>query len=278
RGNLIFSGRGNEDVAGPEENLLRGQLFAFGEFWQGLSLRVNPVVELWRVDSFFVVETTMHVGGANDLVSGLLHQKGSLRADIPKTLDDHPAALTLHAEFGDCLVAAHYQAATSGFSAPLRSTQIERLARNDSSGRLPDVHRIRIHHPSHNLFVGADVRGRHVALRAKPVRQRRGVAPGDALEFGPREFRRIADDAAFRATEGNIHYSTFPGHPGSKSAHFVQGNVRRKPDPALPRSPNGGVQHTVAGENFDLTVIERHRNVNGNFAFGIFHVAVNALL
>ena len=72
---LVFGRRRNQNVAGMEQDVLRGHLFAAGrEIRQRLALSVNPVDELRDVETFFVVQAAVNVGDADDFVAGLVHQ------------------------------------------------------------------------------------------------------------------------------------------------------------------------------------------------------------
>src|SRR5437763_1520422 len=82
-----------------------------------------------------------------------------------------------------------------------------------------------------------------------------------ALQFAAGHFARIANDAALRTAERDIHHRAFPGHPGGKRAHFVNAYIRRESNPALPGSAHGRMQHAIAGENFQLPVVHSHRDV-----------------
>ena len=200
-----------------------------------------------------------------------------MRADVAEALNDHAAAVALHAQLLDGLVAADHHAAPGGFAASSRTAEIERFACHDGGRRLAHVHRVRVHHPRHDLLVRADVRRRDVALRPEPVAQSRRVAARHALELRLRHFRRIADHAALRAAKGNVDDRAFPRHPGGQCAHLVQRNLGGKADAALAWPAHRRMQHAIARVDFDLAVVERHGNVDGDFAFGIPHVAVDSL-
>ena len=88
RGDLIFDGRGNENVAGLEKHFLRGHFLAAGrEIRKRFALAVDPVDQLGNVEATFVVEAAMDVGDADDFVAGLVHQRrrlASRRCQIPE--------------------------------------------------------------------------------------------------------------------------------------------------------------------------------------------------
>ena len=57
-------------------------------------------------------------------------------------------------------------AAGRGLVAALGAAEADRLAGDDARDRVPDVHRVGVHHPGHDLGVGVHVRRGDVALRA----------------------------------------------------------------------------------------------------------------
>ncbi len=140
-----------------------------------------------------------------------------------------------------------------------------------------DVHGVGVHDPGHGLRVGADVRRGNVALWSKPFAQFGGVAAGDALDFVFGKLVGIADHAALRAAEGNIDDGALPRHPGSEGADFVEAHIRRKADTTFTWASDRGVKHAIAGEDFELAVVERDRNVNRDFLAGILQIAVEAI-
>ena len=83
------------------------------------------------------------------------------------------------------------------------------------------------------LRVGADVGSRDVLLRSDLVDDLAGEAAGHALELGPRQLLRIADDPALGAAERDAHQCALPGHPHRESLDLVQRDVRVVADPAL---------------------------------------------
>ena len=185
--------------------------------------------------------------------------------------------IALHAEFCERLVADDHQAAAGGLAAALRAAHLNRLAGDHGGGGAPHVHRVGVHDPGHDLLVGAQVRRRNVALGTEPLDQFGCVAPRDAFEFAAREFGGIADDAALGSAEGNIHDGAFPGHLAGQGAHFVERHVGRKTNAALARPAHQRVMHAITDENFELSAIERHRDVHGDLFVGIAHEAVDAL-
>src|ERR1019366_8921169 len=94
------------------------------------------------------------------------------------------------------------------------------------------------------------------------------VAAGDLLQFGVGEDVGIADDSAFAPAERNIDHGALPGHPGGQRAHFVERDIGGEADAALGRPARYGVLYAVAGEDFDASIVELNRDVNGEFLGG----------
>src|ERR1700733_5880585 len=115
-----------------EKHFLRPHLFAAcREIGKRFALPVDPLDQLRDVEAGFVVETAMDVRNADDLITGLVHQIGGLRADVAKALNDDASAATLHSEFLNSFVTADHQPTSGSFRAALRAAEFERLAGDD---------------------------------------------------------------------------------------------------------------------------------------------------
>ena len=68
-------------------------------------------------------------------------------------------------------------------AASKRAAHLHRLAGDDGSRRVTDVHAVGVHHPRHDLIVGVDVRRRHVFLGTDGVDDLGDVAAGEGLEL-----------------------------------------------------------------------------------------------
>src|SRR5579875_744005 len=130
------------------------------------------------------------------------------------------------------------------------------------------VHGVSVHDPGHGLFVGIDIGGGDVSLWTDEFSDFGGVAAGDAFELAFAEQLRLTNDAAFAATEGDIDHGTLPGHPGGEGTYFIEGNVGRETNAAFSGAAGDGVLHAIASEHFDAAVIERDRNIYGEFHGG----------
>ena len=76
---------------------------------------------------------------------------------------------------------------------------------------------------------------------------------------------RFTDHATFAAAERDVYDGTFPRHPCSQCAHFVERNVGSKPDPALCRTARDRMLDSIAFKNFDPAVIEHDRDIDREF-------------
>ena len=86
----------------------------------------------------------------------------------------------------------------------------------------PSVHRVRVHHPGHDLLVGVHVGRRDVLVRADDDADLAGVAARHALELAARELLRVDPDAALGAAVGHVHRRVLDRHPGRQRHHFRQ--------------------------------------------------------
>src|SRR6266851_4063661 len=277
-GDLVFDGCGNGDLARLEQHIPRAHLRATtGKILQRFLLGVDPIDRLRHVEALLVVKTAADVREADDFVARFLHEVRGHGADVAEALNDDAAAFFLDAEFREGFVAANHHAAAGGFAPAARAAEFDGLASDDSGGGLADVHGVRVHDPSHGLLAGADVRRWDVPLWTQPIRQFCRIAASKPLEFPARHLARIADHSAFSAAKRNIYDRALPGHPSGQRAHFVDGNIGSKADPALARPAHRGVQHAVTRKHFQSSVIHPDGNVERDFLAGIFEVAVKPL-
>ena len=79
------------------------------------------------------------------------------------------------------LVDHHDDADPGRLRAKHRPADRQRLPGHDLRHRVPDLHRVRVHHPGHRLLVGGHVRSGDVALGPDDRQELRGEAPRQAL-------------------------------------------------------------------------------------------------
>src|SRR6202011_767733 len=163
------------------------------------------------------------------------------------------------------------------FTATAGAANVDGLSRYYGSNRLAHVHRVCVHHPSHDLFVGIYIRGGDVFLRADEFNQFSGVAPCHALELAHRHLVRIANDTALGASKRDIDHSAFPGHPAGQRAYFIERHIRRVADSAFGRTARDRMLYPKAGENFKMAIVHLYRYVDSEFAVGITQHAPQSL-
>src|SRR6266498_3626735 len=74
---------------------------------------------------------------------------------------------------------------------------------------------------------------------------------------------RIANNAAFRASEWNVYNCALPCHPRSKRFHFIERDSRMIANTAFTRPASGVVLHAVSFKNANRAVIHFYRQSNG---------------
>ena len=124
------------------------------------------------------------------------------------------------------------------------------------------VHRVRVHHPGHDLAVGVHVGRGDVALRADDDADLAGVAARHALELLHRQLLRIAADAALGAAVGQVHRGALDRHPGRQRHHLLERHVGVVAHAALARAARQVVLDPVALEVGDAAVVHLDRHVD----------------
>src|SRR6185369_14508297 len=218
--------------------------------------------ESFDVHALRVVKSTIPLAYADDLITCLVHQPSCVRPHVPEALHYHSRVLRRHTQLLQSLVGHDHHAATRGFTPSARSTDVDRLPRNNGCYRLAHVHGIGIHHPRHYLLVRIHVRSRNIFLRSDELDELCRVPPSHTFEFVHRHLLRVADHATLRATERNVDDRALPGHPCRKCPDFVQVYIRRISDSALGGSASYRVLNAIAGEYFQVSIIHRNRDVN----------------
>ena len=158
-----------------------------------------------------------------------------------------------------------------------RTANADRLAGDDAGRRAADVDRVGVHHPSHRLLVGAEVRGHHVGLRPDEGNHLLRVAACDALQFSRRKLRGVAGDPALGAAVGQSGKGALPTHPHRERGDFTERDLRVEPQAALGRPERQVMLHPVAVEHARAAVVHVDRNRDGHRALGILHPVAIAL-
>src|SRR5882724_3317823 len=84
--------------------------------------------ERFNVDAVLVVQPALAGGYANNPVASAAHQAGGVRTHIAEALNHHPGLVRTHAELLCSLVTDDHQSAPRSFNAPVRPSQLQRLA------------------------------------------------------------------------------------------------------------------------------------------------------
>ena len=122
-----------------------------------------------------------------------------------------------------------------------------------------------IHHPSHNLTVGVDVRSRNVFGDADDRSDSADISASQTFLFCVGKRLRITDDTAFTAAERNIDNRGLPGHPASKRANRVDGFRGEPTNTALCRTASSVVLNAETLENFRRSIVHLHGQGDPNF-------------
>src|SRR5205823_9572889 len=85
------------------------------------------------------------------------------------------------------------------------------------------------------------------------------IATGEVLEFVAGKLAGIANNAAFRAAERDVHDGALPGHPRSEGFDFVECNVGMIATAALTRSASAVVLHADAFEYANAAIVHFYR-------------------
>ncbi len=199
------------------------------------------------------------------------HVAEALHGDAPRR--EVPAAT-----FGVDL--EHRETAPSrGRFTPGRAAQLDGLARNDR-GREPVGGAIRVHHPGHDLGVGAHVGCRDVAVGAQHVLDALGEAPGQSLELRSRQGCGIHGDAALGPAEGHVDQCRLPGHQRGQRSHLVEIGAGVEAHPSLVGTPRPVVLNPVATHDHEVAVVEANRDLHGDLSVArrehLVHLLVDA--
>ena len=169
-----------------------------------------------------------------------------------------------------------HAAATGRLATAERPAHLHRLAGDHRGDRVAMVHRVRVHHPRHHALVRVHVGRGHVGVRAERVDDTGGVATREALELPDAHFVRIADHAAFRTAERQIHDGAFPAHPRRERLHFLERDLHVEADAALRGTTHRVVQHAKARVHLELAIVHHHRYGHDDLLLGVAQDLVEA--
>jgi len=123
-----------------------------------------------------------------------------------------------------------------------------------------------VHHPGHHLGVGVDVGRRDVTRRPEDLLDLVDERPRDLLDLVALELRRVAVDAALRATERDADDRGLPRHELRERADLVEVDVRVVAHAALVRAARPVVLDAVPGVDVDLPVGLAHGHLHLHLA------------
>src|ERR1700722_9460656 len=201
-GDDAVKGRGDEDFARLDEQVLVGNFVATGESGDAPGARI-VVFERMEIESLRVIDTAADIADADNARAILGHARRRVTADVAEALDDDAAVFGQLESFDDP-VGEEGDAASGRLLAPKRAADADGLAGDDARDGVADLVRVGVHDPRHGLLVGAHI-GRHdVGLRADEGNHLAGVAAGDPFEFADGALVRVDRDAALAAAVGEI--------------------------------------------------------------------------
>jgi len=120
------------------------------------AIALAELPERFDVDAVLFIQATAHLEDADDLVSAsaMSGQRSIRRCRSPAQL---PGSVAIQAQFLIAWSQTMSTPASGSLTPPARPTDVNRFASDDRGARLPRVHGVGVHDPSHGLFVGVHV-------------------------------------------------------------------------------------------------------------------------
>src|ERR1022692_4080865 len=269
---LQLQRRRDEDIGGRREEFRAGDRAGAG-IADHRALLEHVFRELEAVDAVGVGDVPLPVTDRDQRGAGAGQDLGRVRADVAEPLDDEGRAVQVEAPVAGPLRDAVDDPLAGGGLASERSPRGERLAGDHPAvgvlvGEPHDIH-VRVHHPDHDLAVGADVGGGDVVLGPDVGAEGVGEAPGDALDLGQRVVARRELDAALSTAEWDVVQRRLVGHPGRQRLHLVEGDLLVVSHAALVGAQNVAVLDAVALEHLVLSAIHADRKVDDELVLGL---------
>ena len=221
------------------------------------------------IDALRVVERAGAIADPDDLATLGHHQLGRRRPDVAEALHRDRCALHGQPEVIECLAGHQHAPTARGFTTPLRTTHLDRLARHHGVLGATDVHRVGVHHPRHDALVRIHIGRGDVGVGAQQRDDALGVAARDALQFPHAHRERITNHTTLRTAERQIDDRAFPSHPRGEGFHFLERDLHVEADPTLGRSTRRVVQHAVTGEHLHVPVVELNGHRHDELFFWI---------
>ena len=183
-------------------------------------------------------------------------------ADVAEALDAHARAFEGQADLGRRGASADEHAAPGRIAPPAAAAQGKRLAGHHRSRGRAVHHRIGVHHPRHDLFVGVDVGRGNVLVRADDDADLAGVASRQAFEFGFGQRRGSTRTPPLAPPKGTPMTAFLMLIQPARRHHFRQRYVLMETHAALARAARSIVLHAIALEVRDRAVIELDRHID----------------
>jgi hypothetical protein len=229
--------------------------------------------KLVRIETFGIADVAAVVADADHDRAPLGHQVGQVRTHVTEALYREGAAVEAELVVLGPLLDAKHQAHAGGFASAVRATRGNRLAGDHAPhGVLISVAghvHVRVHHPNHDLAVGADVGGRDVPLGTYVVAEGVGETAGEPLHLCGGEVCRLDLDAAFAAAERDVVQGALVGHPGGESLHLIEIGLVVVAHAALVGAEQVVVLNPVALEHLPLAIVHANREVDDQLVLGL---------
>jgi hypothetical protein len=129
------------------------------ELLEGAALGREPPQRL-HVEPALVVDAAGDIRDCDHARSAVVQLGSRDPADIAEALDDAALLAEVPAEPLTRAHDHHHDACAGRFLPEERAAERDRLAGHDLGHRVPDLPRVRVHHPGHRLLVRGHVRGR----------------------------------------------------------------------------------------------------------------------
>ena len=143
---------------------------------------------------------------------------------------------------------------------------------------MPPIDRIGVHHPRHDLLVGADVRGGDIGGWPDQRHDFAGIATRDAFEFFLGVVRGVEPHPALGAPVWDVEERALPRHPHRQGAYLVEVDVWAVANTALAGSAGEIVLNAVPNEHFHFAAVTAQRHADGYFSAGRRQHAVHAFV
>ncbi len=268
-GDDAVEGAGGEDVARLLEE--QGGIDGFRLFEADDAARFGDVfAEFGDIEAIGIPDRAVDIGDAGDFHPVGGEGEDRVRSDVAETLDDGAGPLNGCAEFVECIGGKKSDSMAGGAGASAGALEVERLAGDDGGNEVAGMGGIGIRHPGHGLLVGAHVRGHNIDFRADEGDHLHRETAGKALQLAGRHAARVAGDAAFSSTEGQVHERAFPGHPHGERGDFPDVHRGMVAESALGGAAGEVVLHAMAEKYLRAAIVAQNGHGDGDEPFGPF--------